>query len=397
MIGWHLPIHTRHLPHKIDGLPVLFASSVLRRVSVTLLGLFSPIYILGIGRELGLSLQFSVAIVFLYFFLLFSAKLLTIPLAENLSLRYGFNGILLLSGIPFLIFIPLLVWSATLPWLVIPAAVFWGVHNGLFWWGYHGFFVKAGKLISFGEELGAATVFETVAMVITPITGALFAQKFGFSSLFWLAGLIFLFSLSLLVPASQRRPHTDVKLKEVIKLILTYKKAALAYTGNGTEAIWYTTVWPLFLFLTFGSVLRVGGIVSLAFLLAAFMTFLVGVWVDKVGEKRVVAFGSPLLSISWVMRALGQGPALFVVADGLWRFAEGMVQLPLNSLTYKKALEGSTDRAIMFRELSWVLGPVLAMPLLGVWVLLGLPLSWTFFLAAGFALLPLVWVRSKKV
>lgn len=392
MIGWHLPIHARHLPYKVDGLPVLFAASVLRRVSMTLLALFSPIYIFGIAREGGLVLSLALASVFAFFFLIYLAKILTIPLAENLGFRYGFKGVLLLSGPPFLLFIPLLVWMKQLPFLIIPAAVLLGMHNGFFWWGYHGFFVKAGKAISFGEELGAANIFETFAMVSTPVGGAFLVQNLGFGSLFWLAGLTLIFSLTLLVPASQRIPKTDVRLGEVIKLISRHKGVALGYFGNGAEAAVYNAVWPLFLFLTLGTALKMGAVVSLAVLVAAVMTFLVGLWVDRRGEREMIAVGTPLLSFSWIMRSLGTTPALFVAADSLWRFAEGMVSLPMNVLSYKKALEG-TGRALMFRELALASGPVFLTLILVVWALLGLPLVWSFLLAAGASLLPILSVR----
>lgn len=396
MIGWHLPIHHRHIPHKVDGLPALFAASVTRRASMTLLGLFSPLYVLELSQREGFSLKASISIVLFYFFLIFLAKLVSIPPAENLGLRYGFRGTLLLSGIPFLFFIPILVWSNTTPWLIIPAALLWGIHNGFFWWGYHGFFVKAGNAISFGEEIGVATVFETIAMVITPFFGALLAEKFGFSVLFWLAGLFFLFSLALMVSASERRPKTDVRVSSIIKLLLRHKNATLSYLGNGVEAAAYLAVWPIFIFLTLGTALNVGGVVSASVIIAAAMTFLVGIWVDKRGEKEMISVGAPLLAFSWIMRMLGSTRPLFIASDSLWRFAEGMVSLPLNVITYKKALEGATDRAIMFRELAINLGPVIILPIFILMVLAGLNLAWTFVLAAVFSLLPLLAIREEN-
>lgn len=397
MIGWHLPLHYRDLPHKVDGLPVLFAASVGRRISITLLSLFSPLYILGIARNLGFSLQTSIAIVIAYFLVLFLAKVLIFPLTENLGIRIGFRGMLLFSGLPFLLFIPTLVLAESLPMLIIPAGIFWGLHAGIFWWGYHGFFIKAGRAISFGEELGAATALETLAMVVSPVGGALVIERFGFASVFWLAGLIFLFSLALLIPASERKPKVDIEIAEVLGLIKKHWRMALAYVGNGAESSIYTSVWPLFLFLVVGSTLGVGGIVSIAILVAAVLNFLVGVWVDKKGEREMILFGTPILAFSWFVRVLGRSPLLFVAADALWRFAEGMVYLPLNVLSYEKALEGSTNRAMMFRELSINGGVLLILLILMIWVLLGLDLVWIFPLTALFSLLPLIPVMAGRI
>lgn len=396
MIGWHHSIHFRHLPHKVDGLPVLFASSVIRRVAVTFLGLFSPLYILQIAQDNGFALRTAIAIVLAYFLVLYLFKLLIYPMAENLGIRYGFKGVILLSGIPVLLFIPVLVWSSSYFFLLLPAAVLWGLHSGLFWWGYHGFFIKSGKAIAFGEELGVVTILETLAMAASPVVGALIINSFGFNSLFWVAGLIFLFSLALLMPASAHKPRIDITLKDALKVIGEHKRDALAYFGNAAESVFYVTLWPIFLFLVLKSTLEVGGVVSLSVLVAAVLTFLTGVWVDRNGVRDAVSLGSPMLAISWLIRAFSSAPSVFVLADGLWRFSEGMVGLSLNVISYKKALEGATDMALMFRELTFSFGYILVVFLLLVWVLAGLPLALTFIGAALFSLLPILAVKSNS-
>lgn len=390
------PLHYRHLPHPVDDLPVLFASSLARRVSVVFLSLFSPIYLFQIFSSRALPLKFALTLVLTYFFLVFLAKLFTLSFAENLGLKIGYRGILLFSGLPFLLFIPFLIKIDQFPLLFIPAALSLGAHGGLFWWGYHGFFIKSGKAPAFGQELGTTAGLDTLAQFASPLLGAFIITQLGFNFLFWLSGLIFLFSLALLIPTSEKKPHADIKLKQTIQLILAHKVISLAYFGHSSSSAWYSSIWPLFIFLVLGTTLGVGEVVSASVIIAALITFLVGLQTDKGQGKKIISFGSPLLSFSWVLRFLGQNPLLFVVADSLWRFADGMVGLPLNVLTYHKALESSSGQAIMFRELILVIGQLFSLSLLILWVLLGLDLALSFLLAAAFALLPAVSMRIKS-
>src|SRR3989344_4881403 len=134
-----------------------------------------------------------------------------------------------------------------------------------------------------------------------------------------------------------------------------------------------------------------GQIVTLAALVASIFSLAVGQWVDKQGEKTIVKIGSPLVFLSWVIRAVDRSFASFVFADSFWNFGERMVVFPLNALTYKKALEGkSSARAILFREISIVIGALLSLILLLLSFLILGNLEAVFWISAFFALFPLV-------
>jgi MFS family permease len=375
----------------------LFASATTRRFAVALLIIFSPVYVYEIIRDsYGLSIKYSIVIALLYFLLLTAFRVITHLYSENLSQRIGFKKTIWASSIPFVLFVILLHFSKYQPLLLFPTAILGGAQSALFWWGFHGYFIKVGRG-HFGVKMGGEMFLETLANVSAPIIGALVVSIFGFTYLFVLVTVSFVTSLLFLIPAEDISQEHDIVPSDVIKSMLKRKKITLAYIGNGGEYVYQYFYWPLFLFLTFGGILTLGGIVSTAALLAGVFLILVGRFVDLKGERKVVAVGTPIISITWLIKLFGRAAPIFVFADAIWQFGEGMVWMPLNILTYEKALEGGSGKAILFREFAIHAGFIASTLLLMIWILAGGSLSGGFIIAFLFSLLPLIAIISGSI
>ena len=396
MLFWNLPQKIRIEKPKPD-LMHLFLSGVSRRFAVAMLSIFSPIYIYRTLSDFGLSYSTSLIGVMLYYFFVIFVKLLTLNFSEDLSRKIGFKATIRASSIPFFIFIILLIYASKYPMLFIAAAVLWGLHTGLFWWGYHGYFIKSGERGHFGESIGEVGFLETLAVIIAPLAGGIIATIAGFGSLFILAALFMLISLTLLGKDNDKRQKRDVSFLEVFEAIKKHKSVSLSYIGNGGESIIYLIIWPLFLYFTFGEVLTLGEIVTAASLLAALFSVGFGRWADKQGERKLVGIGTPLVFISWILRFLSRNILGFIVSDGLWNFGERMVALPLNALTYKKAFEGGSAKAILFRETTMIIGCFIALTLIIAWIFSGGSLTASFILAAVFGAFPVLAIVRKRI
>lgn len=379
----------------MNGLTPIFLTSTLRRASVALLALFSPIYIFKIAQNLTSKPEFWLALVFFYFFLFYVVKLLTLPLAENLALKIGFKKTSYLSSIPFFLFLAFLIFSYQKPFWLLPAAIFWGTNASLFWFSYHGFFVKLGDADRFGQATGTAQFLETIANVLSPIMGGFVIWKFGFGALFILSGAIFVISLGALWFAQEEKPYHDARIKEVWQLFTTHKKMVVAYLGLGGEGGLYGVAWPLFLFVVLGKILVVGGVISAAIFLSALLTLIVGVWVDRLGKRAVIRLGAPVVFLSWLGRIFARTPGAIIGVDTFYRVADQMIMIPLSVWTYQKALEGGTGQALYFREISLTLGAIFALLVAGVILIFGANFETLFVLAAISALLPLLVVKKK--
>jgi len=397
MLTWHLPSSLNQLYGQESDLYHLFWSRVGRKVSIILLQLFSPIYIFQIAQDLGLSIAVATTVVLGHYLLMFVSKFITLPISENLSQKIGFKGMILASAIPFFVYIPSMILAKSFPYLFIISAISFGIHSGFFWWGYHGYFTKTAEKYHLGRRVGESRLFETIASVITPFIGALIINFLGFTALFITSAVVVIVSLLLLGKDHDKRQKRDVRFFDVLKLVRKHKSVSLAYVGYGGEYIMYSAVWPLFLFLFFGQVISLGAIVSLSSLTAAAFAIFVGDWVDKQGERKAVSIGSPLVIISWIVRATGGSILPFVFADSIWNFGQRLVSIPLDALAYRKAQEAESAKAILFRMITVNAGVIVGLFLISVWVFFTGNLKGSFVIAAFIGALPLVAVFKKRI
>ncbi len=372
----------RWLHFDTDGVGSIIAVVTLRRMAVELLGLFSPLYIFSIFRDLGYSAQIAVLVVIGYTLLIYLAKLLTMPVAENTSFRIGYRKTLIVSTIPFFLFVGLLAFSQGQPGLLVLVAVFWGIHASLFWFGYHGLFVKRADREHFGKQTGLCQAIYILIAVLTPILGGMMIVKFGYQALFLTAGAIFTLGVMVALLSKEMRPRRDARITNVIQLFKTHKRAMMGYFGWGLESSLHSTIWPVFLFLLVGKILTFGGIIAGAVLVAAVIAYLTGLIVDRVGAREIIVLGSIANFFTWIARTIVRAPLAIIIVDGFYRVAEQMLHVPLLVRSYRKAIDGGTGQALYFMEIALGLGAIIGLSLAGILVFSNLPL-WTIFLLAS--------------
>jgi len=375
----------------------LVLSGASRNVAITLIHLFSPVYIFIALTERGVDKKYSILFVLTYYFLSFLIKILTQIVAEDLSRKIGFKEVIRFSLPPFLFFVISLLFAAEFPVLFLVAAIFSGVHMGLFWWGYHGYFVKKGEKRHYGRTIGEVDFLQTVVGIVTPFLGSLVTLYFGFPVLFILAVIFMSFSILLLGKGSKTRQFHDVAFFDVLKTIAAHKSISLAYIGMAGEGVISGIIWPMFLYLFFGKLIDLGLIVTLSALIAAIFAMVIGEWADRIGERKIVKLGTPVLFFSWVIRQISFSFVSFVFADSMRNFGRRMIAMPLAALSYKKARDGGSAKAILFYEITQTIGLLLAIFLVSLTVLIRPDLSLSFTVASFLSLLPIVAVFKKRL
>src|SRR4030043_468124 len=241
-----------------EGVGSVIVVVTLRRMAVELLCLFSPLYVLSIGWDLGFTTTIS---------------------------------------------------------------VFWGIHAALFWFGYHGLFIKRGDHQHFGKQTGLSQTFYILIGVVTPILGGLMILKFGYQFLFLSAGAIFTLAMMVALLSKEIKPHQDARITSVLRLFRTHKKVMLGYFGWGLESSLYGVVWPVFLFLLVGKILAFGEIIAAAVFVAALITYLTGFVVGSVGTKKIFKFGSKGVFLTCLVRSVARTPLKTVSVDSFYRVA----------------------------------------------------------------------------
>ena len=375
----------------------IILTNAFRAMAFGFLGVFSPIYIFQIiidTADGGRDIKFAVLGVLFYLLAFYLVKILTFPLAENLSYKLGFKNIIALSIFPLLIFISSLLLAKDNLFFLGLAALFGGMQAALFWFGYHGLFIKCVSERSFGFSEGIVRGIGMLTLIITPILGSILVLTWGFRGLFLAAAFLSIISSIAVLFAPKEKPYKDVSFLKVFSLFKSNLNPFFAYLGHGVEFIVYVSIWRIFLILIVGDILSYGEITSGGILFAFLITLLIGKWVDKAKGKSIVTLGSLLGSLSWLFRTIVTLPLFIIGVDGLYRITEQMLFIPMNVESYKKALRGWVSNALYFREISLNLGHIIALIISIIMISSNLPL-WSPFLLAFFGNLAPILMRKE--
>jgi len=375
----------------------LFLTQSFRSVAVTFLGFFSSVYIYKQTLTLTASQPRSLLAVATFYLLLYFFKDLAVVLAENWAQRAGLKKQVTLGHwLTALTLIAFLLSQHNLAF-VWWAGALWGLSIGFFWFGRFGLMLKISQRGKFGKTLGWAGILETLLLLGVPFSGGLLISRLGYPALFLTAFGFVIFALVILRWVPAQKTHQDVRLGEILRLFTNRKRVLLTYFSRGVRGTLSSTALMLYVFLVLEKELAFGAFFSLALLVVALTNFATGSWVDRKGRKGLIAYGAVISSLVWLGRFLTAGAGALLVLDVIDRISGGMLGIPLEVLTYEKALDGrSTGRALLFREMAVGAGEIMACCLLVAIILLGWPLKVAFLVAAGFNLLPLLSLRWLK-
>ena len=374
----------------------LAMSQTFRGVAVSLLALFSSIYIYKTYFEISGQVKVAYLGVFIYFLGLYVLKFFANLFAEEISLRLGLKKPMYLGLISFVICFILMYLSSFVPWLIFLASLFWGMATGFYWFSSHGLMVKLGRSGHFGKESGLINLITTLPLVFVPFLGGVLIEYIGYHGLFVTALIFILLAFLTLVRIEEVKTRHDTDVFEVFKLFKSHKRALLAYVGDNIAATAYAVTIPLYLYLILKQEIALGGFLSLSMIIVALLNLLIGRWVDVRGNRGLIVYGSVVQAFVWLARIFTESVGTFFSLDVADRVTDTMVGIPLQVTTYNKALLGhSTGRAVLFRELSYTLGGLVTCLLLIGWVLLGLELKLFFIVAALASFLPIFSLEKR--
>lgn len=372
----------------------LFLSDYLRGVAISLLSLFSTIFIYKtIGKFWGN--QGGLLAVPLFFLGLYLFKLIANLGAENLAQKIGLKKQIYLGQGFLVLALAGLFWAKSQPLMILPASILWGLSAGFYWFGWHGLMAKVGSLGFFGRQLGTFGAAFGLLSLWVPLFGGLVIARFGYPTLFALSLVFVVLSSFTLEELKEEKTHIDTTLVEILVLFKTHSRMFLAYFGEAAAATLSSLALPLYLFLILKKELALGEFFTLATILAAATSFLIGRWVDLKSKRAPITLGSFVFFLVYLGRAILTSIPSLLVLSVVANLSGNLRGIPMGVWSYEKALNGhSTGRAVLFREVAIGLGEIFGslMLLMVIWVKLGLPFA--FFLAAIFTLFPLLVCRK---
>lgn len=279
----HALRHFIHVPPKDDELDRLYISRTLRSVSVGMVGIFIPIYL--ISRGLGID---AVAVFMLVWEIVrYSVSGLTGRLMERFGAERVYAWSVLTSVFPIIGFAALDYG----PWVLWITAVMLGISRALYWPSTHYIFTLHNNHKSTGRQASSLIILTRVGVALGPLIGGVIASWIGFEYVL-ISGVIVM-AAAVLPFIFIRKPKADNPVYEPSAIkqydIKPHLAGMFCHGYEGSSALF---VWPLFMSLFLDSYRSIGIIVSLSFLIAIIVARLAGRFSDKGRSGSEIKVGS---------------------------------------------------------------------------------------------------------
>src|SRR3989338_3687399 len=262
-----------------------------------LLNVFVPIYFWTLG--------FPLWKIIFFFFL--NSLFFVILTPAILRFIVGLSDkIMMFLSVPFLAVYYLgLNYIVVLPWLFYVLPAFLALNMLFFNVGYNMDLAKSADEGDVGKEVGQRYMIGSLVQFSAPFIGGTLIALTGFGHTFVLGITVLFLAFIPLFFFPQRKLLGNLNNKSIWGFLrgAEMKNFNISAVGYATETMVDRLVWPLFIFLTVGSVQNFGGVISLGWLLSGLVTFLVGYLSDSGRRKKVLRIMTNIFSLSWVFRA----------------------------------------------------------------------------------------------
>ena len=357
-----------------------YLSIFLRRIGMSLIGIFTPIYFYQIGYSIVEILFFYFLVSFIYLFFSYTAAKIISKIGEKHAILLAtFFDILFFIGLIFLEDLSLLFYI--LPFIAVPAMSF-------YWMSYHLLFTQESHKNERSQELSMIGILIILAGVITPYLGGLIAQE-NFNFLFIISAFFMLISTIPLFLSKDKRPQLSFNPSKVIKDFFNTENRGtiISFTAFGVEHIIDLVIWPIFIITIVGNLEKTGLIVSITTLLSLLVYKLIGKYSDRTNKISLLKKGNAFYTFSLFLRLFAVTTPLILFIDSMKNMAGKILEVPLSA--HKTELSKRIDyfEFIFVQENFYKLSRVTIIPLLMFIFWIGYyPFTITVIIAALFSL-----------
>jgi MFS family permease len=330
----------------------LYRASAVSNFALALVGLFEPIFLYNV-------LHYTVPQVLLFTAIVYAVYIVGIPFGGKIASSYGYRHSIALS-VPFQIF----YWLALLASVQHPAgaylaAAMYGVQKSFYWPGFHSVIARYAQSGQVGREFSAAYAINSLAQIGGPLLGGIVAQYAGIPTAFFIAAVIYCFSIIPLLNAKEVFTPKNYSFSQTLEMYRNYPKKFFAYLGFGEELL-VLTIWPIFIFTVVKDYKDTGLLAAAASLLAALFALFLGQMADKHTKHVLVKIGTLFHSLFWVGRFFVGNFITAFAFDTASKTAKETLFIPLSTITYLRAEETHVVPYTVFFEQSLAIGKLSA-------------------------------------
>lgn len=330
----------------------IVAMNTLAGIGMGLVGLFVPIYLLGLGNSV------STVIVWLltHHLSLLLGAFLTIFVSNIIGLVRCWYVRIVLVTILFtgLFFLP------SYPSILFILAFISGMESAFFWIPYNILTVRKTEDSTIGSSLAFMSNVGSAVGLVVPGVAALLIISYGYNLLFAIALVFIVVSIIPVLPLRHEKASFKFNLSEIRSIIQRNKHFILPeiLDNLGQDA---QVIWTLFLIITSLTVLDIGALGVLAGLVGMTVTHVTGTLIDKWDKKAVVRFGAVATTIMWtlsyVVAMYSPTPVLLYIVTILRGFALGIFASAYGAIMLNRA-RSADAQFLVLREVPTILGRV---------------------------------------
>jgi len=350
------------LPHitldNSKNLRWLYCNRVIRDLVNKLVYFFFPIFLFQYGQSNAWfvttlsAVQLGFLIIAGYFLLARGVNAISLIFFGQLVRKYGHKQALVGSYILRLVHFTFLLFSLKQPLLLIMAAAFDGLQSALFWPSYHTILSKQTSKRSLGGDLGVLHFLLQVAQAIAPAFAGLVAITLGFPALFLFGLLGSILGLITAMFLEKQNDPDKVSIKEFLNWLKErrYLKFTLA-VGSRYMSDVVLFIWPLYLFLLFGSIDKVGYLYTSALFLSIIITVILTIKLDKLKSKHYFSASGSILSLFWLARINMVSVWGIALLDAFDRIVANFHWLFFDLLWYKRGKGSQAHSYFVYSDL----------------------------------------------
>jgi MFS family permease len=271
----------------------------------------------------------------------------------------GLRKTVLLGYLPLFLYFFLVynIGKYAIPLYII--ALLYSLWISLYWFPMHIWITNISNKEKIGNDLGKFFAFPKLLSMLAPAIAGIIAVFLGFKDLFIFAGIVYFISAIPLLFLPEFPYKQRLKPSKILELFRGYKQYFWAETIENMREDAEGIIWPIFVFITFKSILSVGYISTLGSIGAALFALLVGKYSDKINRQKIMLGGAVIMATLWIIRFFVTSQIAFYATTLCVGFFEALILIPLNSVVYKTAeLEGG-PQFVIFREFPVAIGRII--------------------------------------
>ncbi len=373
--------HKLHIDLPKD-LFALLTNRLLFRLGFGLVGVFLPIFFYQLFDN-------SIYTLLGIYIILAAASIPLVPLGAKMLGAFGIRKLLFLA-IPFaVVSIAALYYAEGYPVLAVSAYIVSAIlYKTLYWVPYH---TDLAHLIGHHKVGAHIAIYKNVLQVInalTPLAGGVLIAMFGFSNIFVFAAAVLLATIVPTRYICEIYERYEWGFIETFKHLFAIKNRALlyAYTADGAQSIISAVVWPVFIFeLLDGNYMSVGFVTSLTIIVILALNVVVGKFIDKVGDEKMLKYSTILATTGWIVKIFVDSAFQIFITDTYHRLGRAANRMSFDASTYEHAADNGhyVDEFTTLKEIALNIGRVLMLITVALLVYYIGNIRVIFVLAAG--------------